>query len=327
MRAGLRATACLLGTAILAVAPSRAADPLTIITVVKLSGVPWFDRMEQGVAKFATDTGIAASQVGPAKGDVQLQVQLLEDVIAKKPTAIAVVPLSPEAVEPVLQKAQGEGIKVITHEASSIQNASYDIEAFQNAAYGEHLMDHLATCMKQQGQYAVFVANLTSKTHNEWVDAAVARQKVKYPKMELVGSKNESNDDQQKSHDKALELLRTYPKLKGFQGSSSLDVPGIGQAVEERGLQGKVCVIGTGLPSQNAQYLDDGAITMISFWDPADAGYVMDKVARMVIGGKTVSDGDDLGVPGYEKVALKGRVIYGQAWVDVTKDNASKYPF
>ncbi len=327
MTTGLRLTVCFVGTVALAAAMARAADAPTIITVVKLSGVPWFERMEQGVRKYAADTGTSASQVGPAKGDVQLQVQLLEDTIARKPTAIAVVPLSPEAVEPILKKAQEEGIKVVTHEASSIQNASYDIEAFQNAAYGEHLMDHLASCMKEQGQYAVFVANLTSKTHNEWVDAAVARQKEKYPGMQMVGSKNESNDDQQKSHDKALELLRAYPKLKGFEGSSSLDVPGIGQAVDERGLQGKVCVIGTGLPSQNAQYLEDDAITMISFWDPADAGYAMDKVARMVIDGKTVHDNDDLGVPGYAKVSVKGRVIYGQAWVDVTKDNASEYPF
>ena len=327
MATSLKLTVCFVGTVALAAAMARAADAPTIITVVKLSGVPWFERMEQGVKKYAADTGTPASQVGPAKGDVQLQVQLLEDTVARKPAAIAVVPLSPEAVEPILKKAQEDGIKVVTHEASSIQNASYDIEAFQNAAYGEHLMDHLASCMKGEGQYAVFVANLTSKTHNEWVDAAVARQKEKYPGMQMVGSKNESNDDQQKSHDKALELLRTYPKLKGFEGSSSLDVPGIGQAVDERGLQGKVCVIGTGLPSQNAQYLEDGAITMISFWDPADAGYAMNKVARLVIDGKTVHDNDDLGVPGYAKISVKGRVIYGQAWVDVTKDNASEYPF
>jgi len=315
------------GSVLLSAGSVLAASPSTIITVVKLSGIPWFDRMEQGVKKYAADTGAAATQTGPAKGDVQLQVQLLEDTIAKKPTALAVVPLSPEAVEPVLKKAQGQGIVVVTHEASSIQNASYDIEAFKNAAYGVHLMDHLAKCMGEEGEYAVFVGNLTSKTHNEWVDAAIARQKEKYPKMTLDGSKNESNDDQQKSHDKALELLRAYPKLKGFEGSSSLDVPGIGRAVEERGLQGKVCVIGTGLPSQTTQYLESGAINLISFWDPADAGYAMNKVAQMVIDGKKIADGDNLGVPGYEKISLDGRVIYGQAWVDVTKENASKYPF
>jgi simple sugar transport system substrate-binding protein len=157
-----------------------AAEP-TIITVVKLSGIPWFNRMEQGVKKYAADTGTAATQVGPVQGDAQLQVQLIADVIAKKPDAIAVVPLSPEAVEPILKKARDAGITVVTHEASDIQNATYDIEAFQNGAYGVHLMDYLAKCMNGEGQYAVFVASLTSKTHNEWVDAAIQRQKDKYP--------------------------------------------------------------------------------------------------------------------------------------------------
>ena len=188
-------------------------------------------------------------------------------------------------------------------------------------------MDHLANCMKEEGQYAVFVGSLASKTHNEWVDAAVAHQLEKYPRMTLVGSKNESYDDQQKSHDKALELLRAFPRLRGFEGSSSIDVPGIGRAVEERGLEGKVCVIGTGLPSQTAQYLDSGAINLISFWDPADAGYAMNKVAQLVIAGKKIANGDNLGVLGYENVTVDGKIIYGQAWVDVTKANVAKYPF
>jgi simple sugar transport system substrate-binding protein len=145
--------------------------------------------------------------------------------------------------------------------------------------------------------------------------------------MQLVGSKNESYDNSEKAHNKALELLRAYPKLKGFQGSSSMDVPGIGRAVEERGLQNKVCVVGTGLPSQTAQYLNSGAIKLISFWDPADAGYAMNKVASIVLKGGHVDNGSDIGVPGYNKVTVIGKVIYGQAWVDVTKDNYSKYPF
>lgn len=324
MRNGVIAGVAAMG---IALTGAVAAEPSVVLTIVKLTGIGWFDRMETGVRKYASDTGSNATQIGPSKGDVQLQVQLIEDAIAKKPQGLAVVPLSPEAVEPVLKKAQDAGIKVVTHEASSIQNASYDIEAFTNAAYGVHLMDHLAKCMGETGEYAVFVGNLTSKTHNEWVDAAIAHQKEKYPGMALVGSKNESNDDQQTAHNKALELLRTYPNLKGFQGSSSLDVPGIALAVEERGLEKKTCVIGTSLPSMTSDYLESGAADLISFWDPADAGYVMNKVLQMVIDGKVINDGDDLGVSGYDKVKLDGKVIYGQAWVDVTNDNKGDYPF
>jgi simple sugar transport system substrate-binding protein len=312
---------------VLATGAAVAAKTYNIPTIVKIAGIQWFNRMDTGVKKFAADTGNNSYEVGPAKADAQLQVQLVEDMIAKKADAITVVPFSPEALEPVLAKAMKDGIKVVTHEASNIQNADYDLEAFSNTAFGAHQMDLLADCMKGEGQYAVFVGSLTSKTHNEWVDGAIARQKEKYPKMELVGDKNETYDDQQKAYAKTQELLRKYPNLKGFKGSASTDVAGIGLAIEERGLQDKTCVVGTSLPSIAGQYLESGAVKAINFWDPADAGYLMQKIAVMLLNGQKVTDGMDLGVAGYNNVKLDGKVIYGQAWVDVTKDNMAKYPF
>jgi simple sugar transport system substrate-binding protein len=322
--AGAAAIAVALGAAGAATAQDK--KP-TIATIVKISGIQWFNRMDEGVKKFAADTGANAFQVGPAKADAQLQVQLVEDMIAQGVNAIAIVPFAPEAVEPVLKKAMDAGIKVVSHEASAIQNADYDIEAFQNGAYGEHLMKALGECMGGKGEYAVFVGSLTSKSHNEWVDGAIAYQKANFPEMKMVGSKNETFDDQQQAYAKTQELLRAFPNVRGFQGSASTDVGGIGLALEERGMADDTCVMGTSLPSIASQYLETGAVDMISFWDPALAGYAMNKLAVMLIDGKPVTDGMDLGVEGYEKLSLDGKVLYGQAWVDVTKENMAEYPF
>jgi simple sugar transport system substrate-binding protein len=313
--------------ALISPAYGKDASPASFITVVKVAGIPWFDRMEVGVKQFAQNTGIATQQVGPPSADVQLQVQLLQDSIARSPKAIAVVPLSPEAVEPVLAQARARGIAVVTHEAPEIRNADFDIEPFKNDAYGIHLMDNLAKCMGYKGKYAVFVGSMTAKTHNQWVDAAVAHQRAAYPNMQLVGSKNESYDDRQKAHDKALALIRAYPDIKGFQGSSSMDAPGIGQAVEERGLAGQACVVGTALPSQTRQYLKSGAISMISFWDPSAAGYAMNEVARRITNHEPINDGDDLKAPGYGKVSIVGKDIYGDAWIDADKTNVDAYSY
>jgi len=163
-------------------AGAGAQDKKNIVTVVKISGIQWFNRMEEGVKKFAADTGANAYQVGPAKADAQLQVQLIEDAIAQGVNAITVVPFSPEALEPVLKKAMDASIKVVSHEASTIQNVNWDFEAFKNAAYGEHFMKKLGECMKGEGEYAVFVGSLTSKSHNEWVDAAIAYQQANFPR-------------------------------------------------------------------------------------------------------------------------------------------------
>ena len=302
---------------------------LRFITIVKSTGFNWFRRMETGVQQFARDTGIQALQQGPSKADAALQVQVIEDAIAQKPQALLVVPFQVETVEPVLRKARDQGIIVVTHEASNIraESAAYDIEAFDNAAYGRHIMDELASGMIGEGNYVVFVGSLTSKSHNEWVDAAVAYQKDKYPKMQLVGTRNETNDDPQKVYQIMKDLLRTYPGIKGVQGSAATDVVGAAQAIQDAGLSGKITVVGTSLPSYAGELLRSKAISVINCWDPAKAGYVMNKVARILLEGGKIQDGMDLGVAGYNKIRLVGHVIYGSAWIDITGANMDQYPF
>jgi simple sugar transport system substrate-binding protein len=313
--------------AFVAAPAAMAQDQTSIATVVKIAGIQWFNRMEEGVKQYAADTGANAFQVGPAQADPQQQAALIEDMIAQGVNALAVVPMSPEALEPVLKRAMDAGIVVITHEAASQQNVHYDIEAFVNEDFGANLMEQLATCMGGEGEYAVFVGSLTSQTHNQWVDGAIAYQQANYPNMTLVGDKNETFDDAQNAYERAQEVLRAFPNVKGMQGSASTDVAGIGLAIEERGLEDATCVFGTSLPSIAGQYLETGAVDGIGFWDPSVAGYAMNKLAQMVIDGQEVTDGMDLGLPGYEAVKLDGKVIYGQAWVNVNKDNMADYPF
>ena len=321
------AIAAALATTALA-APAIAQDePRDIATVVKIAGIQWFDRMQEGVDQFATDTGMNAFQVGPAQADPQQQAALIEDMIAQGVDALAVVPMSPEALEPVLKRAMDAGITVVTHEAASQENTTYDIEAFRNEDFGANLMDRMAACMEEEGEYAVFVGSLTSQTHNQWVDGAIARQEEAYPNMTLVGDKNETFDDQQQAYAKAQEVLRAYPDIKGMQGSASTDVAGIGLAIEERGLEDATCVFGTSLPSIAGQYMETGAVDGIGFWDPKIAGQVMNKVAVMVMDGEEVTDGMDLGFEGYDAITLDGKVIYGQAFVDVDAGNMADYPF
>jgi simple sugar transport system substrate-binding protein len=302
----------------------------TIATVVKVDGIAWFDRMRVGVTKFGKDTGNDAFLVGPAKADAAEQVKIIEGLIAQKVDAICVVPFSPEALEPVLKKARAAGIVVISHEATNQANVDYDIEAFVNEEYGAHMLDNLARFMGGEGEWANFVGSLTSKSHNQWQDGAEARAKQKYPKMKLVSRRNEEYDDQNKAYQKTKELITAHPNLKGILGAASTTAPGAGLAVEEARLEKKINVVGTSLVSSCGQYLKSGATKMIFFWDPADAGYVMNKMALQVLKGGKITGGANLGVKGYEKITVdpkNPKVFYGQAWVDVTKENMGNFNF
>jgi simple sugar transport system substrate-binding protein len=305
----------------------------TIVTVVKDTGESWFTRMAEGVKAFGEQNpGVATSEVGPGKADAAQQLQLVEDTVAKKIDAIAVVPMDPAALEGVLRRAMQRGITVVTHEASTAKNTQADVEAFDNAAFGAHMNDRLAACMGQKGKWTSFVGSLGSLTHVQWADGGAANAQKKYPGMTLVDAKNESFNDANTAYNKAKELLRKYPDIKGFQGGSAVDVLGIGRAVEEAGLVGKVCVVGLGLPRDSGKYLESGAVQGISFWDPKDAGLVMNTVAKLLLDKKPITDGMSLGVKGYEKVHVakgpgKGVLITGNAWIDVDKSNYKNYPF
>jgi simple sugar transport system substrate-binding protein len=329
MKIYLFALVCAAGLAVSATQQAAVAqDKKTIAIVVKVAGDPWWKRMEEGLKEFgAANPSVHVFMQGVSHSDGALQAQLIEDLIAQKVDALGIVPISPQTLEPVLAKARAAGIKVVTHEGETQPTKDFDVEAFDNEAYGRHLMDVLAKGMGEEGEYAVFVGKLTNVSHNQWVDAAIAYQKEKYPKMKLVGSKNETNEDAATAYRKTQELLVAYPNIKGFQGSSSNDPIGIGQAIEEAGLQDKTTVVGTSLVSLAGNLLQSGAVKAIAFWDPKLAGEAMCKIAMRLLNGQTVKDGDDLGIEGYNSVTVKGNVIKGAAWVDVTKKNMANYHF
>ncbi len=305
----------------------------TIATVVKVDGIAWFDRMREGVKQFKADTGQDAYEVGPSQADAAAQVEIIENLIAQGVDAICVVPFSVEAVEPVLKKARDRGIVVISHEASNIQNVDFDIEAFDNKAYGAKLMEMLGKQMGGKGDYVATVGSLTSKSQNEWIDGAVAYQKEHFPDMKLVTNRLETYDDANQDYNKLKEALTTYPKVTGILGAPMPTSAGAGRLIAERNLKGKVFFSGTGLVSVAGQYIKNGDIDYIQFWDPAAAGYAMDELAVMVLQkkGADIKAGLDLGLPGYNalKVPDAGnpKILYGSGWVGVTTANMKDYNF
>ncbi len=196
-----------------------AAENQSIVTVVKLQGETWFVRMAEGVKEYGEKTpGVTTEEIGPGKADAAQQEREIEDLIAKKVDAVAVVPFDPPMLEGVLKRAMDHGVKVMTHEASNLKNTQVDMEAFDNSAFGAHFNEQLAKCMGEKGQWTTFVGSLGSLTHVQWADASAANAAQKYPEMKLVSPKNESFNDANTAYNKTKELLKKYPDIKGIEG-------------------------------------------------------------------------------------------------------------
>ena len=301
---------------------AQASDDIAV--VVKIGGIPWFNVMEGGIKKAGKELGINAWMVGPTEADAAQQVRAVEDLIARKVKAIAVVPNDAKALEPVFRRAKEAGIVVLTHESPDQKGADWDIELTSVAGFGQQHMDTLAKAMGGEGKFAVYVGALTVPLHNAWADAAIAYQKKKYPKMQLVADRfgvAESVDD---SFRTTLDLMRANPDLKGVLAFGSQGPIGAGRAVLEQRKMGKVAVVGLFMPAQGAKLVKEGAITEGFIWNPGLAGEVLVRVAKMVIDGKQPTDG--MTIPGVGKVAVDpvARTIRGQKLEAINKQTVDK---
>jgi simple sugar transport system substrate-binding protein len=300
-------------------------DEYEIVTVVKITGIPWFNRLEEGVLEAGKDLGVNAYQIGPSDADPAQQVKMVEDLISKGVDAICITPNDATALEPVFQKARDNGILILTHESPDQAGKDVDIELIDNIEFGRHTWDMLVENMGPEGEYALFVGSLTVPLHNLWADEGIKYAEEKYPGLKLVTSRIPCGEDQELSKQKTLELLKTYPDLKGIVGFGSLGPPGAAQALKEKGLAGKVAVVGTVIPGHAAPYLKDGSMSHGVLWDPKDAGYSLTYVAKYLLDGGKLADLKE--IPGIGELVVDGDVIKVDAMADITKENVDSFGF
>ena len=273
---------------------ATAAPATEIGVVVKIGGIPWFNAMEDGIKKKSAELGVTAEMIGPTSADPALQVQAIEDLIAKGVDVIGVVPNDEKALEPVLKKALDAGIKVIAHEGPGIQNKIWDFELASAKGFGEAHAKLMASKIPGAGKYAVYVGSLTVPLHNAWADAAIAWLKANRPDLTPVGDRYgvaENVDDSRKT---ALDLLAANPDLKGFLAFGSQGPIGAGRAIAERHLGGQVFVVGPFSPGQGAKLVHEGVLLGGYMWNPELAGEIFVTMGKMLAEGQTVTDGMDI---------------------------------
>ena len=322
-RAVIKGGLALGGAAVLSTSTAGTAlaqDTAEIGIVAKIR-IPWFDNVEKGILKAATDLNVNAYMIAPTTDDAAQQVRAVEDLIAKNVDVIGVIPNDGAALEPVFKRAQDAGIKVIVHEQPGQPNADWDIELIQNQAFGEAHLEAFAEAVGGKGKYIVYVGGLTVTLHNLWADAAIALQKAKYPDMEMVGDRFGVSNSVEDSYNTAIDQMRAIPDLAGILIFGANGPIGAGRAVQEREMIGKVIVVGPFIPSQGKDLMKAGAITRGFLWNPIDAGYAMVALGKLLAEGTEVTEGMEIAGLGPVQVEADIRTIRANKMLDINPDS------
>lgn len=305
-------------------APIKAKE-WNIVYVAKLIGIPWFNVTEQGILAAAKKYGVKGSLVGPPDADPAQQARVVEDMVAKGVDAICVAPNDADTLEPIFAKAREKGILILTHESPNQKNNDYDIEMVNNQTFGEQMTKKLAEYIGGEGGYVVYVGGLTVPTHNVWADYAVAYQEKNYPKMYQVTDRIPCTESVELSHDRTLEVIKAYPNLKGIIAIGSLGPIGAAQAVREKGMENKIAVVGTALPSHASPYLKDGSMKYGVLYSPYDCGVAVVYLAKYLLDGNDIKNLKE--IPDVGSITLDGKIIVVDGMIDITADNADSYGF
>ena len=297
------------------------AEDMTVVVMPKLVGIPYFNASEVGALQAGEELGINVIYTGPTTGDAALQVQMIEDLLIDGIDALCIAPNDPDSVSPALQKCLAEDVLCLDWDTTAnADDVKYSIQQIDNKAFGELYVEKLVEAMgTTEGEIAIVTGYLTAANLNTWIDYSMAYAAEKYPGLKLVTDPVPSDESAQEAYTQTL-------ALKGIMGYSTPAPIGVAMAVQEKGLQDQIAVVGSSMPTDSAPYLKDGSLDFGLLWNPADLGKMTVYVAYLTINGQEVEGYE---VPGVGPIHIEedGRTIIMADPSVWTAENVDQFNF
>jgi rhamnose transport system substrate-binding protein len=255
--------------------------------IFKNTGNPYGEKQMEGFRIAIEELGHEAILKAPDQPTAEAQIQMIEELISQRVDAIAVVANDPDALQPALQKAMNQGIKVLSLDSAvNAQSRMVHINQADPERIGRIQVEAIAEMIGYKGQIAVLSATSQATNQNTWIGWMKEELKdPKYKDMELV--KVAYGDDlRDKSVSETEGLLKSYPDLKGIIAPTTVGIAAAAKVLTDKGLKGKVQLTGLGLPSEMAEYIESGVCQWMYLWNPVDVGYLAGYAAEALVSGK-----------------------------------------
>lgn len=299
-----------------------------IAMLPKLINIDYFDACKRGATKAAEELSVTLIYDGPHEPSGSEQNKFFDTWVRQGVNAICVAPNQPKTIRRFVEKAQAQGIKVLTWDSDAPESGrDLFVNQVDEKVLGESLMDDLARQMGEEGEWAIAIASLDAANLNTWRRFAEARAKEKYPKLKLVATEV-TKEDENFARQKVETLLNAYPNLKGIVAFDSNSVPGASEAVKRAGKMGKVAITGNSTPRKMRPYIKEGVLLSFYLWDPRELGALTVRLAKLLVEGQPLKDGME--IPGYGRLTLSKqdpKAVIMAAPIRFTKENIDKYDF
>src|ERR671939_2158366 len=233
----------------------------------------FWQTVHAGAEAAAKESNVEVAWNGPAQEtDYTGQINIVEDAINRRVDGIVLAPSHRDALVPVVERAQREGIPVTIFDSGIGTDAYVSYVATDNRQGGSVAADRLASKLGGKGKVAILGVKAGSVSTDEREQGFQDTIKQKYPGIEIVAFQY-GEADRSRSLDRATDILTAHPDLNGFFASNESSTVGAVQAIKQKGLAGKGLLVGFDSSPNLIDDLKAGAIDSLVLQNPFKMGY------------------------------------------------------
>jgi ribose transport system substrate-binding protein len=263
---------------------------------------------EKGLRKAEKDFGIEVKVFRPLKGDVADQQKFLEDIMVQGFDGVAISPINPDGLTPVLDRVAAK-IPVVCHDSDAAKSKRKSYVGTNNVeagrAAGEAAVAALKAAGIDKGKIAIFVGRIDMQNaieRKQGVDEALGKISGFQTLPVFL-----DNTDRTKAKKNVEDALARYPDLVLTLGLWSYNGPALAGAIKESAREKKPLIIAFDEEEETLRGIQDGLIAATVVQKPFEFGYQSMRLLKEAKEGKTVPTALDTGI------------------VTVKKDNLTQY--
>jgi ribose transport system substrate-binding protein len=260
----------------------------------------FWQAVKKGAESEAAKLGATITFDGPpTEADVEAQITMLTNALAKKPDALGFAALDSKAAEPLLKQAQSEKIPVVAFDSGVDSDIPVTTASTDNKAAAAEAAKHMAELLGGKGKVAMVVHDQTSRSGIDRRDGFMEWMKANAPGITLLEPQY-GGGDQAKSADITKSIIQANSDIAGIYGSNEGSAIGVVKGVEESGKKG-ITVIGFDSGKAQIDAINNGTMAGAITQNPVGIGEQLVAAAMKAIKGESQPKTIDTGFYWYDK--------------------------
>lgn len=250
---------------------------------------------EQAAKEFGAEIQWRGPQRESQRGE---QINVVQGFLNKQVDGICLAPLDADALVRPVQEAQRGGVPVVIFDSGLNTDAEDYVSyvATDNFRGGQLAGQTMAEKLGEKGDVILLRYNKGSEStyqREEGFLEAVSQ----YPDINVISSDQYAGTTTESAVDKAQQVLNRYgEEVDGIFAVCEPNAEGVLQALEDRGIAGKVAFVAFDSSESLRDALRAGNVTAIILQDPVQMGYLAVKTMIQHLRGEEVDEYVDTGV-------------------------------